>query len=77
MSMPPLWILAPAPDGTPASKDFGDLLISECFRFHTIVYQQLLSVIKHGSCEAKTDIGLRRVRSGKLPWQAIARKTPH
>ena len=23
--------LAPAPDGTPASKDFGDLIISECF----------------------------------------------
>ena len=22
--------LAPAPDGTPASKDFGDLLVSEC-----------------------------------------------
>ncbi|MCH9671601.1 MAG: ABC transporter substrate-binding protein [Gammaproteobacteria bacterium] len=24
-------LLAPAPDGTPASKDFGDLLVSECF----------------------------------------------
>ena len=24
-------ILAPAPDGTPASEDFGDLIISECF----------------------------------------------
>jgi len=24
-------MLAPAPDGTPASKDFGDLLISPCF----------------------------------------------
>jgi putative spermidine/putrescine transport system substrate-binding protein len=23
--------LAPAPDGTPASKDFGDLLVSDCF----------------------------------------------
>lgn len=23
--------LAPAPDGTPASKDFGDMLVSECF----------------------------------------------
>ncbi|WP_416897867.1 MAG: extracellular solute-binding protein [Minwuia sp.] len=23
--------LAPAPDGTPASKDFGDLIVSECF----------------------------------------------
>lgn len=23
--------LAPAPDGTPASRDFGDLLVSECF----------------------------------------------
>jgi putative spermidine/putrescine transport system substrate-binding protein len=24
-------LLAPAPDGTPASEDFGDLVISECF----------------------------------------------
>jgi len=24
-------VLAPAPDGTPASKDFGDLIVSECF----------------------------------------------
>ena len=24
-------ILAPAPDGTPASEDFGDLIVSECF----------------------------------------------
>lgn len=24
-------MLAPAPDGTPASEDFGDLLVSECF----------------------------------------------
>ena len=24
-------MLSPAPDGTPASKDFGDLLVSECF----------------------------------------------
>ncbi len=24
-------VLAPAPDGTPASEDFGDLLVSECF----------------------------------------------
>ena len=24
-------LLAPAPDGTPASKDFGDLIVSECF----------------------------------------------
>ncbi len=23
--------LAPAPDGTPASKDFGDLIVSDCF----------------------------------------------
>ena len=29
--------LAPAPDGTPASKDFGDLLVSECF-IPNIVY---------------------------------------
>ncbi|MGR3984133.1 MAG: ABC transporter substrate-binding protein [Gammaproteobacteria bacterium] len=30
-------VLAPAPDGTPASKDFGDLIVSECF-IPTIVY---------------------------------------
>jgi putative spermidine/putrescine transport system substrate-binding protein len=24
-------LLAPAPDGTPASEDFGDLIVSECF----------------------------------------------
>lgn len=24
-------MLAPAPDGTPASKDFGDLIVSDCF----------------------------------------------
>ncbi|NNU80826.1 extracellular solute-binding protein [Halovulum dunhuangense] len=24
-------ILAPAPDGTPASEDFGDMIVSECF----------------------------------------------
>ena len=24
-------LLAPAPDGTPASKDFGDLIVSDCF----------------------------------------------
>ncbi len=29
--------LAPAPDGTPASKDFGDLIVSECF-IPNIVY---------------------------------------
>ena len=33
----PVKDLAPAPDGTPASKDFGHLLVSECFIPH-IVY---------------------------------------
>ena len=31
MEFDPDELLAPAPDGTPASKDFGDLLVSECF----------------------------------------------
>lgn len=31
MEINPDTMLAPAPDGTPASKDFGDLLVSECF----------------------------------------------
>ena len=30
-------VLAPAPDGTPASEDFGDLIVSPCF-IPTIVY---------------------------------------
>ena len=30
-------LLAPAPDGTPASEDFGDLIVSPCF-IPTIVY---------------------------------------
>ncbi|MEQ8320950.1 MAG: extracellular solute-binding protein [Rhodospirillales bacterium] len=31
MEIDPNKHLAPAPDGTPASKDFGDLLVSDCF----------------------------------------------
>ncbi len=31
MEIDPDTQLAPAPDGTPASEDFGDLLVSECF----------------------------------------------
>lgn len=31
MEIDPDTMLAPAPDGTPASEDFGDLLVSECF----------------------------------------------
>ena len=31
MEIDPASQLAPAPDGTPASKDFGDLLVSDCF----------------------------------------------
>lgn len=31
MEIDPDTHLAPAPDGTPASEDFGDLLVSECF----------------------------------------------
>lgn len=30
-------VLAPAPDGAPASKDFGDLIVSDCF-IPTVVY---------------------------------------
>ena len=37
MVIDPDEMLAPAPDGTPASKDFGDLLVSECF-IPSIVY---------------------------------------
>ena len=31
MAFDPDELLVPAPDGTPASEDFGDLLVSECF----------------------------------------------
>lgn len=31
MEYDPDELLAPAPDGTPASNDFGDLIVSECF----------------------------------------------
>jgi putative spermidine/putrescine transport system substrate-binding protein len=31
MEIDPAKHLAPAPDGTPAAEDFGDLLVSECF----------------------------------------------
>ncbi len=31
MEIDPATHLAPAPDGTPAAEDFGDLLVSECF----------------------------------------------
>jgi putative spermidine/putrescine transport system substrate-binding protein len=31
MEIDPDTMLAPAPDGTPASEDFGDLIVSDCF----------------------------------------------
>jgi putative spermidine/putrescine transport system substrate-binding protein len=31
MEIDPATMLAPAPDGTPAAEDFGDLLVSDCF----------------------------------------------
>ena len=37
MEIDPDTMLAPAPDGTPASEDFGDLLVGDCFIPH-IVY---------------------------------------
>jgi len=35
-------ILAPAPDGTPASEDFGDLIVSDCF-IPQIVYSTTMA----------------------------------
>jgi len=49
--------LAPAPDGTPASKDFGDLLVSPCF-IPQIVYS--------------TTFGYRTDLVGKTPPTTIA-----
>ncbi|MDH3449340.1 MAG: ABC transporter substrate-binding protein [Gammaproteobacteria bacterium] len=49
--------LAPAPDGTPASKDFGDLIVSPCF-IPQIVYS--------------TTFGYRTDLVGKTPPTTIA-----
>lgn len=48
-------VLAPAPDGTPASEDFGDLLMSDCF------IPQIVYSIVHGY---RTDV---EAWNGKTP----------
>ena len=45
--------LAPAPDGTPASKDFGDLIVSECF-IPNIVYSTTFG-LPHRFGQGSTD----------------------
>jgi putative spermidine/putrescine transport system substrate-binding protein len=64
--------LAPAPDGTPATEDFGDLIVSECF-IPQIVYSTTFGY--------RTDVAewngrarrhLRRVRPGAFPGKRSA-----
>jgi putative spermidine/putrescine transport system substrate-binding protein len=47
--------LAPAPDGTPASEDFGDLLVSECF-IPQIVYSTTFGYRTDMVSEAPTSV---------------------
>ena len=47
--------LAAAPDGTPASKDFGDLIVSDCF-IPQIVYSTTFGYRTDMVSEAPTDI---------------------
>ncbi len=47
--------LAPAPDGTPASEDFGELLVSECF-IPQIVYSTTFGYRTDKVSEAPTDV---------------------
>ncbi len=56
MEIDPDTMLAPAPDGTPASEDFGDLLVSECF-IPQIVYS--------------TTVGYRTDLVGDTPPESI------
>ncbi len=48
-------VLAPAPDGTPASEDFGDLIVSDCF-IPQIVYSTTFGYRKDMVSEAPTSV---------------------
>ena len=65
--------LAPAPDGTPASEDFGDLLVSDCF-IPQIVYSTTFGYRTDLVGDTPPNRYLRCVRSGSLPRQALAWK---
>lgn len=71
MEIDPDTMLAPAPDGTPASEDFGDLLVSDCF-IPQIVYSTTFGYRVDLVGDTPPGRGLRRVRSGRLSGQACA-----
>ena len=77
-------VLAPAPDGTPASEDFGDLIVSECF-VPQIVYSTTFGYRTDLVKEAPTSIAdvfdlekipgkrsLEKRPIGNLEWALIA-----
>jgi putative spermidine/putrescine transport system substrate-binding protein len=72
MEIDPTRWLAPAPDGTPASDDFGDLLVSDCF-IPQIVYSTTFGY-RTDMVADDAERRLRRVRPGNLPGQARAGK---
>ena len=65
----PCW--PPAPDGTPASEDFGDLLVSDCF-IPQIVYSTTFGYRTDMVGDNPPDRCLCRVRHSK-PIRASAR----
>jgi putative spermidine/putrescine transport system substrate-binding protein len=75
MEIDPDTDLGAAPDGTSASEDFGDLLVSECF-IPQIVYSTTFGyrtdVAAWGGKEP--DRHLRVFDTGSVPGQAFARK---
>ncbi len=77
-------ILAPAPDGTPASVDYGDMIVSPCF-IPTIVYSTTFGYRTDLVSEAPTSINdvfdlekipgkraLEKKPIGNLEWALIA-----
>lgn len=77
-------MLAPAPDGTPASKDFGDLIVSECF-VPQIVYSTTFGyrtdLVKEPPTSIKDVFDLKKIPGkralekrpiGNLEWALIA-----
>ncbi len=77
-------ILAPAPDGTPASVDYGDMIVSPCF-IPTIVYSTTFGYRTDLVSEAPTTIhdvfdvekipgkrALEKKPIGNLEWALIA-----
>ena len=81
-------LLEPAPDGTPASEDFGDMIVSECF-IPQIVYSTTFGYRTDMVDPAPTDIAdvfdlekipgkrsLEKKPIGNLEWALIADGVP-